>query len=388
MFYKRLPLFCLLFLIAAIFAFSSSAVLADSNHSETTSDLPLCLPAADALETVDCLDAGPSARLHELAQQGMTFPPEPIFATLVPYELSSIPFSYALADSGEIPVYATLNDIASDHPTRKIPAGRIKYVSLLDKTETDRGRFYQIATTEWVSANFIKKVGVPNFQGYLFKKNPQITFGWFINEADTRTAPGYDAPKTGKHYQRLDKIRVYDTQTVNDIEWVKIGIDEWVEHNNVGLIIPNYTQPKGVTGDRWIEVNLFEQVLSVYDQGNLVFATLISSGTPPFYTQPGVFKIYKKIENEYMTGVFEADRSDYYYLEDVPFIMYYDQKRALHGAYWQTLLGYQRSHGCVNLSIADSHWLYDWAKEGDYVYVWDPSGKTPTDPSVYGSSGF
>lgn len=89
-----------------------------------------------------------------------------------------------------------------------------------------------------------------------------------------------------------------------------------------------------------------------------------------------------------MTGVFEADRSDYYYLEDVPYIMYYDEKRALHGAYWQTLLGYQRSHGCVNLSVADSHWLYDWAKDGEYVYVWDPSGKTPTDPALYGAGGF
>jgi len=68
--------------------------------------------------------------------------------------------------------------------------------------------------------------------------------------------------------------------------------------------------------------------------------------------------------------------------------MYYDDLRALHGAYWQTLLGYQRSHGCVNLSVADAHWLYDWANEGDYVYVWDPSGETPTDPSVYGSGGF
>ncbi len=384
----RLSFLSLLLLICGALAFSPSVALADIPRSVISTYQAICLPTDDMFEVRDCLNAGPSARLDELARKGITFPPDPIFATLVPYELSYIPFSYALADSGEIPVYATLDDAINDHSTRKIPAGRIKYLSLLDRAETDRGRFYQIATTEWVSAQYVSKVGVPNFQGYLFKKNPRFTFGWFINEATSRTAPGYDAPETGKYYQRLNKIRVYDTQTVKDIEWVMIGPDEWVEHKNVALIIPNYTPPEGVTTDRWIEVNLHEQVLSVYDNGNLVFATLISSGTPPFYTQPGVFQIYKMIENEYMTGVFEADRSDYYYLEDVPFIMYYDQKRALHGAYWQTLLGYQRSHGCVNLSVADSHWLYDWAKEGDYVYVWDPSGKTPTDPSFYGSGGF
>jgi hypothetical protein len=31
--------------------------------------------------------------------------------------------------------------------------------------------------------------------------------------------------------------------------------------------------------------------------------------------------------------------------------------------------------------------LYDWAKEGDPVYVWDPSGKTPVDPKNYGPGG-
>ena len=161
-----------------------------------------------------------------------------------------------------------------------------------------------------------------------------------------------------------------------------------IEHRFIARVIPNYTRPEGVPVDKWIEVNLYEQTLSAYENGKLVFATLISSGTPPFYTKPGVFQVYKKLEFDPMYGTFELDRSDYYYLEEVPYIMYYDDLRALHGAYWQTLLGYQRSHGCVNLSVADSHWLYDWANEGDYVYVWDPSGETPTDPSFYGAGGF
>jgi lipoprotein-anchoring transpeptidase ErfK/SrfK len=129
-------------------------------------------------------------------------------------------------------------------------------------------------------------------------------------------------------------------------------------------------------------------VLMVYDGGRLVFATLISSGSHPFYTQPGVFQVYKMLVNDRMSGSFEADKADYYYLEDVPYILYYDQLRAIHGAYWNTYLGNPGSHGCVNMSVADAHWIYDWAKEGDFVYVWDPTGKTPTDPSFYGAGGF
>ncbi|WP_298005425.1 L,D-transpeptidase, partial [Anaerolinea sp.] len=84
---------------------------------------------------------------------------------------------------------------------------------------------------------------------------------------------------------------------------------------------------------------------------------------------------------------FEADRSDFYYLEDVPWTMYFDQARALHGAYWRAWYGFPGTHGCVNLSIGDSAWLFQWAKEGDWVYVWDPSGQTPTDPSLYTQGG-
>jgi hypothetical protein len=39
------------------------------------------------------------------------------------------------------------------------------------------------------------------------------------------------------------------------------------------------------------------------------------------------------------------------------------------------------------MSIADARWLWEWADNGDYVYVWDPSGETPTDPSFYTGGG-
>lgn len=367
-----------------LFAFQPQPAVSAMSES----DQALCLPGGDEIAMRDCLDAGPSARLGQLAAEGITFPAPQLFAARTPYELSLVPYSYALVDNEEVPLYATVDDILNDHPTNKLQKSQIKYVALKNRVDTDKGRFYQIATTEWISEEFISRAGIPNFQGYLFKRNPTVSFGWFINETIGRSAPGYAAPETGTQFRRENRIIIYDSVMVNDIEWVKVGPDDWVEHRFIARVTPSYTRPEGVPVDKWIEVNLYEQTLSAYENGNLVFATLISSGTPPFYTKPGVFQVYKKLDFDPMWGAFEADRSDYYYLEEVPYIMYYDDLRALHGAYWQTLLGYQRSHGCVNLSVADSHWLYNWANEGDYVYVWDPSGKTPTDPSVYGAGGF
>jgi lipoprotein-anchoring transpeptidase ErfK/SrfK len=155
----------------------------------------------------------------------------------------------------------------------------------------------------------------------------------------------------------------------------------------VSQVLPNATPPEGVTNGRWIEVNLEEQTVAVYDGNRLVYATMIATGQEPFFTRPGLFPIYKKLETTPMSGSFEADRSDYYQLQDVPWTMYYDKARALHGAYWRTRFGFPQSHGCVNLSPGDAHWLFDWAQEGDWVYVWDPSGETPTDPSFYGDGG-
>ena len=70
-----------------------------------------------------------------------------------------------------------------------------------------------------------------------------------------------------------------------------------------------------------------------------------------------------------MSGAYRPDRSDYYYLEDVPWILYYDGARALHGAYWHDHFGLRSSHGCVNLSPRDARWLYSYAGVGSTVVV-------------------
>ena len=373
---------------AALFA-RVQGVSALTSPGKSEADSALCLPETSEELMNGCLKAGPAARLEELAARGIPPQGRQLFASRTPYELGATTFSYAkLVDDQEIPLYATLAYVESGKPSNVLPKSRTKYVALMNSAETSRGRFYQIATTEWVSVELAKKVAATNFQGYILKESPDFSFGWIINETTSRAGPGYEYPETGVNYWRLDPVMVYDSAVVNETEWVMIGYNEWVEHRVISRVIPNYQRPAGVPVDKWIEINLYENTLTAYENGQMVFATLIASGVNPFFTQPGVFQIYKKLESDPMSGSFEVDRSDYYYLEEVPYIMYYDKARAIHGAYWQPFLGYQNSHGCVNLSVADAHWMFNWANDGDYVYVWDPSGKIPTDPSFYGDGGF
>jgi hypothetical protein len=182
-------------------------------------------------------------------------------------------------------------------------------------------------------------------------------------------------------------VWIYETQNVGGLDWYRIGPEDWIEQRRIAKVTPDTARPPGVEADRWISINLYEQTLTAYENGEMVYATLISSGVDGWWTQPGTFQVYEKLEADPMQGAFEADRSDYYYLEDVPWILYFDKSRALHGAYWHNGYGYPRSHGCVNLSPADAQWIYNWAEVGTYVHVFDPSGRTPTDAELYGEGG-
>ena len=46
---------------------------------------------------------------------------------------------------------------------------------------------------------------------------------------------------------------------------------------------------------------------------------------------------------------------------------YFYKGYGIHGAYWHTNFGAPMSHGCVNLSLADAEWFYNWAPMGTKV---------------------
>ena len=106
--------------------------------------------------------------------------------------------------------------------------------------------------------------------------------------------------------------------------------------------------------EKWIEVDLTQQRLTAYEGEDAVFATEISSGKDHTPTVLGKFRIKEKRAAQLMAG-------PGYYLPDVPWVMYFYARFALHGAYWHDKWGTPTSHGCVNLRIEDARWIYDWS---------------------------
>lgn len=355
---------------------------------ERSTGTALCLPDVYLQTPEDCLPLGPSGFLTDMARKGLTFPLRPLPATTPADAYNVVDVNYArisLPAEEQAPVYGSLEAAsAGESPSRFISGGQLRYISFTSQVDVDGRHYVMLKSGEWMRAS---PAGYTTYQGLQFREMPGNDFGWIVDTAEIRAAPGYAAPLLTKTLPRESTVQIFDTQVAGGTEWYMIGLNEWVEYRYARKVAVSRTPPEGVDNNRWIEINLYQQTLAAYDQGKLVFATLIASGLDPFWTRPGLFKIYQKKPLETMSGAFEADKSDYYYLEDVPWTMYFDEARAIHGAYWRTMFGYPQSHGCVNMSVGDSAWLYEWAQEGDWVYVHDPSGLTPTDPKLYGKGG-
>jgi lipoprotein-anchoring transpeptidase ErfK/SrfK len=115
-------------------------------------------------------------------------------------------------------------------------------------------------------------------------------------------------------------------------------------------------------GEHWIDVDLSQQRVYAYAGNTVVNSFLVSTGTWQTPTVTGKFKVWIKLRFSDMSG-------PGYYLPDVPYVMYFHGDYGLHGTYWHNNFGTPMSHGCVNLSIPDAAWLYDFSREGTVVNV-------------------
>jgi lipoprotein-anchoring transpeptidase ErfK/SrfK len=180
----------------------------------------------------------------------------------------------------------------------------------------------------------------------------------------------------------------------------------WARSGDVGVVVAPRKWPGAARrGEKWIEVDLSEQTLVLWNGNRAEYATLVSTGRPgvgdPLTTNAtarGSFRVYAK----HVTITMDSDEGaslrhggraateaapsaagdpDYvprkgdgvygvtlrrghglFKLRDVPWVQYFHQSYALHGAYWHDVFGIPRSHGCINLSPVDAHRVFAWTE--------------------------
>jgi LysM repeat protein len=116
----------------------------------------------------------------------------------------------------------------------------------------------------------------------------------------------------------------------------------------------------GAAGEKWIDINLSTQRVTAYQGQTAVYSAIASTGTWRTPTVVGTYRVYAKYRYTGMSG-------PGYNLPNVPHTMYFYRGYAIHGAYWHNNFGTPMSHGCVNLSLPDAEWFYNWAPMGTKV---------------------
>ena len=334
-------------------------------YSQT--DFPPLCPALYHLQHLpECPPVGPGQYAQALAEAGVSYPLPPLAVVPeAPYR-GLTPDAYARIITDTAPVYRTPYDaLAGLPPLRRFEKG-FEFVSLVGNVTVDGQAFYQINPGEFMRAEHLAPSLPSTFQGQFFSQPPGGPVGWVIGTHQPSAVPGQPPAVNTTPIGRYHHFQLQGVQRVGDFNWYQIGPDQWVEQRMVGLVQP--TSPGGM-GGTVIAVDTYEQTLGVYQDGRLIFGTLISSGSRYFPTRLGTFQVWARLDTGKMSGAYFRDRRDYYFLEDVPWILYYDGDRALHGAYWHNNFGIRSSHGCVNLAPRDARWLFEFAQVGSTVVV-------------------
>jgi len=278
-----------------------------------------------------------------------------------------VPFTYARVVQDTVAVYSHPSDVAQGLPPKRTLGVGYVWVSVQGQTMYDGQSFYQINADEYVETDALSVQQPSAFRGVALAEHPQGLFAWILTSVQPSRTPAGETDAEAPIYQRYQLVQILATEHIGEQVWYRIGADQWINQITVGKVTPS-TVPEGVTpGEKWIDVDLFEQTLAAYEGDHMVYATLVSSGLPGWDTPAGLNRVWLKVAAGKMSGA--EGRPDYYFLEDVPWTMYFNKDIGLHTAYWHDGFGYKRSHGCVNLPPLDAKWLFEWAPEEAWVWV-------------------
>jgi len=273
--------------------------------------------------------------------------------------------------------YARLKDLTNVYPeptTAVTPvrnAGDGFLFVTIQAVEVHNGEtWYMINLGEWVREEDLILTDDSAFTGFEVHAQPERPFGWMIVDYWFSDKPGTEPSPGALKLPRYTFFEVFDAVEADDgWLWYDIGNGRWMRQTYVSLVDPT-PRPEGVGADEyWVEVDLYEQTFSAYEGDHMVYAGLISSGLNQWPTREGLFQVWDRQLRTKMSGA--EGKVDYYFIEDVPHTMFFDNDIALHGAFWHDRFGYKHSHGCVNMPPRAAEWIFNWSAESPAdLWVW------------------
>ncbi len=200
----------------------------------------------------------------------------------------------------------------------------------------------------------------------------RLPLAWVVgvkNNAPTYSIDVDEKKRTPKgSIDRFEMVQLeYNYLAIDKIDYFQMKDGDWIRDAHVRMTTPGKRPPEVGPYERWIDVDISEQTLVVFEGDKPVYATLISSGKESrikekdHSTPRGMWRVREKHIASTMDGDGSAAGDLPYSIEDVPYIMYFHKSYATHGAFWHSNYGYQMSHGCVNLAPLDAKWIFFYA---------------------------
>lgn len=219
----------------------------------------------------------------------------------------------------------------------------------------------QIESGEWMRDEDVEYQAASQFSGVRILDGLENRFAWVLGILVTSPYPGAEQNlETGRVIHRFELVNIFaEAYDDEGWRWYMVGPNEWVEQRVVSKVF-RIERPEDVEG-RWVAIDLYEQTLVAYEDDTPVFATVIATGLPGTETNEGLFSVWAALEVDRMSGFAGAPNA--YDLQSVPWVMYFDDGISLHGTYWHGDFGYRRSRGCVNLSISDAKFIFEWFQD-------------------------
>jgi hypothetical protein len=225
----------------------------------------------------------------------------------------------------------------------------------LDRTE---GSWQRTVRGRYVHVDELQPLETPKLVGARLEGDSELPLAFVFGESRPLVRiDGEDVREVGEAEQYA-RFTVEEVSTVDGVEYA-IGAGGLAVRRESVRVARRSRPDEAVASDNWIHVDLAEQTLVAYADGEPVYATLVASGREGYDTPRGVFRIREKYVSATMDGSDPVDGD--FEVEEVPWTMYYWGSFALHGAYWHDDFGQVRSHGCTNLAPADARWLFEWS---------------------------
>jgi uncharacterized membrane protein YgcG len=264
----------------------------------------------------------------------------------------------------------SLDDIKGENGLIDVRMVRGFYLALDQEVNGFSGKFWRTTTGEFAPADHVL-VHKPatEFEGVWVGKDEEkrkLPIGWIFGKKARKFTIEDGKAKGGDHIERFTIVKLTGkSQMLDGRGYFETDQGFWMRDFDGTVARPAKPPADVGASEKWIDVNLKTQTLVAYEGDKPVFATIVSTGRHDDFdkakdhrTVQGSFTIREKHIASTMEDNTASDGP--YSIQDVPWIMYFHGSYALHGAFWHSMFGHERSHGCVNMTPHDAKEVFGW----------------------------